>query len=440
MRTRLAALVSPLLLCLAPPSAGQEAAALRLTLEEALARARARSARLAQLSALGEAAEAAERGARAARRPLLEASAGYSRNSDVPELVIVQPGLGARTIFPNIPDVFRTRLGLGVPLHTGGRLQAGLTAAREQALAARLDTEAAGHDLALETTAACWSLVTARETARVLGVALAAFAAHERDAENRLAVGLAARHEALAVRVERERAELARLQAEDAAATASEDLARLLDLPPGTTVETVEPAPPAAEPGPVAGLVEAALRGRPELRALAARRLAAQARMGAAAAERRPQVAAQAAYDWANPNPRILPLAAGWRDTWSVGVSVSLNVLDGGRAAAAVAEARARARALEHQEEDLRRRVRLEVTTRALRLGTARRAVETAARAVDSARENARVLADRYQEGVASSSERLDGEVALLRAELDATDARARLGLAAAELLRALGQ
>jgi outer membrane protein TolC len=51
----------------------------------------------------------------------------------------------------------------------------------------------------------------------VLEESLAAYEAHLADARNRQAVGLAARNEVLAVQVEKDRAELARLRAANAA-------------------------------------------------------------------------------------------------------------------------------------------------------------------------------------------------------------------------------
>src|SRR6185503_17615636 len=81
----------------------------RLTAAEAVERARAASPSMAQLRALSAVARADVQGARAARLPQLEAAAGYTRQSDVPELTLTLPGQPPRTLFPNIPDNYRTR-------------------------------------------------------------------------------------------------------------------------------------------------------------------------------------------------------------------------------------------------------------------------------------------------------------------------------------------
>ena len=61
----------------------------------------------------------------------------------------------------------------------------------------------------------------------MLREAVTSYEAHITDAQHRVEYGVAARNEVLAVQVERDRAELARLQAENAAAISEADLLRL---------------------------------------------------------------------------------------------------------------------------------------------------------------------------------------------------------------------
>jgi len=133
-------------------------------------------------------------------------------------------------------------------------------------------------------------------------------------------------------------------------------------------------------------------------------------------------------------------LTAEWRDTWAVGVGVSITAFDGGRTSAATARAKAQADAVSRQLADLEQRVRFDVTSRALDLETARASVGVAARNVEAARENLRVSQDRYQAGVSPSSDRLDAETRLLRAGLDETLARTQVRVARAALEHALGR
>jgi outer membrane protein TolC len=423
------------------PLPALEEATLPLTLAEALQRARDSSPRLDQLRFLETGSEAALRGARAQRWPVLSLSGSYARNSNVPELSFAFPGGPTQTVFPNIPDTFRTRADLAVPLYTGGRVGASIRSAEQQRLASTSDLTAGQADLVEETTRAYWSLVRAGEVERVLREAIASYEAHLRDVTNLMQAGMAARNDLLSVQVARDRAELDRLEAANFAETANADLLRLLGEPLGARIQPTEPleAPPSA-PEEVTALVATALSNRPEIAALRARVEAARAAVGVARAAKLPQASALGGLEYSNPNQRVLPLEATWQSTWSVGVAVSLLAFDGGRTSAAAAEAQARADALRSQLADLERQVRLEVTARLLDVETARAGLVVATRNVEAARDSVQVGRDRYREGLTRSSELLDAETDLLRAELDRTVAVTRIRIAGAALDRAVAR
>ena len=422
-------------------------ASVRLTVDEAVSRAIAASPRLARLSALETAAGAQARGARAERWPQVDLGAGYTRRSEVPELSIFAPTNNPAqpveriVVFPNIQDNWRLRAGVALPLYTGGRIGGQIEATEQGRTAAREDLRAGRADLVLETKSAYWSLVTARESRRVLQESTRAYDAHLRDAQNRERFGLAARNEVLAVQVERDRVELEELRAEAAAESADANLQRLLDLPPATRVEPSEPLAAAAPArGEIEALVAEAAAARPDRKALAARVASADAAAGAERGARLPQVALAGGYTYANPNRDIVPPTADWTDTWDVGVGLAWSVFDGGKRSASEARARAQADAVRAQLRELDRAIRFEVTQRALELRTAEARLAVAERSVESAAESRRVAADRYREGVIPSSELLDAEIAQERASLSRIEALAALRLAAAALDRAVGR
>lgn len=425
--------------CLAEPSPALEA--VRLTLAEAVDRARVNSPRLEELRSLRQAAEAGLQGAKAERMPLVDLFASYARHSEIPELTLAPAAGPPLTVFPNLPNRYSTQLGLALPLYTGGRVSGQVAEAEHELRAAGKDVEAGMSDLLLETITAYWSLVSARENERVLADSIAAYEADLKQVRDRFDVGMAARNEVLSVQVERDRAELARLQAANNAAVANVDLVRLLGLQPGVAIEPIEPVEvPAPSEDDVESLVALANESRPEIAGLRARADAAEAGIKVARSAKRPQASLSAAYDYARPNTGILPLTDDWNDTWSVGVSLSLLAFDGGRTTAATAEARARADAARHKLEELERRVRLEVTSRALDLATRRAELEVAERSLEAAREDTRVSQDRYREGLVSTSELLDAESRLLRSGLQRTTAATLLQQARANLDRAVGR
>jgi len=420
------------------PPVAAEATPVRLSLAEAVEQALSVSARLRELEQLRVAAGADFDGARAGRLPTADIAAGYTRRSDIDEFLIPQapgqPPIG----FLNLPNNYVLAARANLPIYAGGRITGRIDAARESEQAAGLDVEASRRALVLETEAAYWGLVTARESEKVLREGLAAFESHLNDAHNRERFGLAARNEVLAVEVERERAELRRLRAENAAEVAEANLVRLLQLPPDAVVEpteALESRPPVQEEREA--LVSRALDARPERAGLLARVRAAEASVRVARAAGLPQAGLTAGYLYSNPNRNFVPPDEEWRSSWDVGVEVSMRVFDGGRTSASVARAQAQVEALRQRLADVERFIRLEVTQAHLEVRMAHAGIRVADQAVTAGRENHRVSADRYREGVIPSSELLDAATALLEAGLEQTRALADARLAAAELDRA---
>lgn len=414
---------------------------LPISLDDAIARARSVSATVAAREADAAGAEASLGEARASRLPSVDLTTLYTRLSHVPELAIDLPGSGTRTIFPDLPDRGTLRAGVSVPLYSGGAIAAGIDGAAHRLDAAGAASDSERADVALETIAAYWSLATATETVRVLREGMAAYEQHLADARNREALGLAPRNEVLAVAVDRDRAELALVRAELSESRASADLARLLDLPPGSEpVPTDALARAKGTDGSVESLVAQALASRPERAALEALVDAARARIRVERAVKRPRVTAEAGFDWANPNTRVLPLERAWEETWDVSLRLGWRLFDGGKTSSAVRRAEAEVEAAARRLEDLERRIRLEVTSRWLDLRAAERALPVAERAVEAAAEAERIAGDRHREGLLPSFERLDAERRRLAAGLDRTEALARAAVARAALDRAVGR
>jgi outer membrane protein TolC len=421
-------------LAAASPDVSAQDAAIRLTLDEAIARGIANSQRIAELQAREEAAGAVAAGRRAAGLPSVALVGGYTRTNHVDEFGVVQPGQSLRIIYPDVPDNYRARLDLQWPIYTGGRAEALERAALAERSAAVADLAAARSDLRLEITRAFWAIVTAAETERVLTRSIESVDAHVRDLASRLEQGLIPPNEVLTAEAQRSRQRVLAIEAANVRSIADADLQRLLGM---DMTGRVEPAASLAEPAPPA--VDATAAVRPERLALDARTAAARAREKAAVASARPQVALNGGYDYARPNPRIFPRSGEWLDSWDLSVNVSWTLWDGGRRAAEQAEAAAGTRASAARAGEFDRQAAFEVRQRRLELDSSRAAIGAAEDGVRAATEASRVVHERYNAGVATSTEVLDAELAVLQAGLDGTRARANARLAQARLERAVG-
>jgi outer membrane protein len=436
------ALAAVLLAAAASAVEGQDLPVLRLTLGEARARAIDASHRLAEARAR-EAATLASVDARvAAERPMVTANAGYTRTSHVLEFVVPSPSGGPpRVLYPDIPDNYRTRLDVQWPIYSGGRTDALVRAARAEAESATAETAVARADLRLEVSRAFWAVVTGRATVAVLEQALGRADANVADARARLSAGFVPPNEVATAEAQAARQRMLLVEAQNLRDVAIEDLARLVGATPGQAVEpqaSLEDAAPAVAARDV--LAAEARQQRAERRMLEQRIAVAGANRTAAAAARKPQIAVAGGVDYARPNPRIFPRADVWDEFWDAGISVSVPLWDGGRAAADVAQATHQGEAARQRLLEFDRGLSVEVTQRSLEIASGQAAVAAADEAIRAAAEARRVVGERFRAGVIAQSEVLDADLVLVQVQLDRTRALAGVRLAEARLDRAIGR
>jgi len=417
--------------------------AVAITLVDAQSRAEQASHRLAEARAREVAAIAAADVRAAADRPLVSASAGYTRTNHVTAFVVPGPDGRPQVLYPDVPDNYRTRLDLQWPIYNGGRTDALERAARAEASASAADVAAARADLRLEVARAFWSLVTARATERVLEQGVTRAQANVRDVRERFGVGLIPPNEVASAEAQESRQRMLLIEARNQRDLSSSELARLVGL--DVLGPALDPAADLESPAGAAApdtrtLVTQARAARPERLALDRRVAATEEQFAAARAGGLPTVAIVSGFDYARPNPRIFPRADRWDDSWDAGVNVAWNLWDGGRTRAEVAQAGSMVTAARQRLQEFDSVVALEVRQRQLEIDSGRAAIAAAGDAVRAASEARRVVAERYQAGVATQTEVLDADVALLQAELDRTRAQAGVRLAEARLARALGQ
>jgi outer membrane protein TolC len=240
------------------------------------------------------------------------------------------------------------------------------------------------------------------------------------------------------------------IEADNIVESTSAEFRRLVGLDPEAPFELAAvlgpegpgaPMPPPQTSVPASGAAfDLAKANRAERKALQFRINAASERASAASAGGLPTISALGGYDFARPNRKIFPVREAWQSSWELGVHVRWSFFDGGRVHAETAEAVAARRGLEARLREFDGLVQVEIRQRMADLDSSRASIEAARSGVRSATEARRVLAERFSAGVATNTDVLNAQVALLQAELDLTRALANAQLNAARLDRALGR
>jgi outer membrane protein len=412
-----------------------------VTLEDAMARARADTPDARAMAAGVAEAAARVTQARARFLPRVDITESVQRGN---EPVFVFSTLLSQRRFtaanfdvgnlndPAAETNVRTAVAMTQPIYDASTAL-GVRAAELQRDLATVDQRQGTQDLAL-TAARSFVQVLRLEAAERASAAAVAAAESDLDrAKQRRDVGLVTDADVLALEVH-----LADVRQEQIAtggdlAVARLELTEALGLPLDQPVLLVRPTP-AAAPTDTALLTRQALDARPE-------RKQAEIQVQLAETDRR---LAQAAF-----LPRV-GIDAGWefngsswtrqRSGWIVGARVDLNVFDGLANRARVNAARQAETRTVAERERIERRIEVDVRGAVTRVTTAR-ARETAGRAaLTQARERQRIVRDRYDAGLATVTDLLRAAEAVFAAEARATTAEMDTILETVALDRAAGR
>ncbi len=291
----------------------------------------------------------------------------------------------------------------------------------------------------VDVVRAYYGAVLAAERATMLRSAVRAARAHQTQAEAMVRQGMVTKSDALLAAVRAGEVEAQLADAEGGAATARRQLAVLLggdgaDLPPDLAAPAQLPSADriravvgddtVAIAGQVRADVDAATRGLDAARADARR----------ARSTYLPRINSFARYDWNSPD-RIY----GGDKSWTAGIAASWSVFGGASEMADVRGASARETAARAQVEGAQANARLDVEQTRTTLAVALTRLAIAERAVAQSAEAHRIVARKYDGGLATVVELLDAQTAETQSTLGFAQSRYAAIVSAAERRRAVG-
>jgi outer membrane protein TolC len=371
--------------------------------------------------------------------PRVDLSASYMRLSNVP---IPPAPPGQPNYFLNLPNVWTARATMRIPV---SEYFLGLADRYESAqhleAFSKLQRQAEQNDLVYEVTSTYYDLARAIANRRLSTHRVAQLEKFVAEIDVLVQGG-----ELGTVDLAQAKARLSGARAAEHRAKATqkvtEDALRvLLHIPPDAPVGVADdllatiPVPPEG----IEPLVLAALRDRPEARALQALITANEHTRDAVAHARYPTLSILGDVTFANPNQRYVPPEAEFNTTWAVGVELAWSPTE-----LATQNQNLSDRALEvvrarQDLESLRGRIAIDVVTAYENAHAANGAIETSRAAVESADETYRVRNALFRAGEGTSRQVLDAEIDLRTAQLQWVDDVLGAHLARAALQRAIG-
>ncbi len=428
-------------LCLA--AALPAAAAQRLTLREAMTRARESAREVAAAKARAEAGGERSRSARGYRLPSLRLEEDYIRTDSPAEVFALKLNqerfsfadfMVADPNHPNALDTAITRLEVSLPIYTGGELSARIAQADAAARAAGDSAEWAGNQAAFEAARAYVSLAQAQEYAGLLEHSRGTIQGHVDQARAFVEQGMLVRSELLRAEVELARIEDLLQEARGNVRLASADLAFRLGADQGTEWELAAlPAPTAPAEELSSWLASAA--ARPDLASARSLLRAGELEVDVRRAAFLPRVGVVARGDLVDDRP-----FGSHGSSTAIMAQASVSLFAGGSDRAAMRAAEWDVKAGSADVARFRAGVMLEARQAWESATTARAREVTAARAVAAATEAERIVSERFTTGVVKMLDVIDAATARREAETRELVARAEANAAALRLALVAGR
>jgi outer membrane protein TolC len=191
---------------------------------------------------------------------------------------------------------------------------------------------------------------------------------------------------------------------------------------------------------PLSAYLEKAKAGRPELKSAQARISAAKEGIAVSRSKHFPQMYLTGNYVNAKPNQRIFPAVDEYKDTWDIGVSLTLDIWSWGRINSQVNQSKLQAAQLQDAVRQIEDNVVMEVAQNYFNVISGKEKIAIAEQNISLAEDNFRITKNKFNQGLSLNSELLDAEISLLNAKTDYTQALVDYELAKAKLLKSTGE
>ena len=373
--------------------------------------------------------------------PQFDVTLQYTRNYLLPTFFFDTPA-GQQQFTVGAYNNLSGAIGIRQPLFSGGKSFAGVRVARLFEAFSTERVRAVQQDVHARVETAFYDLLLAWELVRVSELAVARARANFRRVEKLREAGRVSNYDLLRAQVQVAELRTDSIRAENARVLAALAFKNQIGMDPGEPIAphgTFRRETDLLSRGSEAELLALATRMRPLARQ---RRLEVEMRQSTEAvvrSESRPTLDLIVNGQWQAQKNEFDFAKGDFRQSWFSGVTLKIPIFDGFRTRAKVAQARADTRRAELAQRQTERDVQFTLVQ------ARRNALEILARkraqlqAVDLARQGMKIAESRYENGVGTQLEVIDGQLTLRRAEAELARAKRDFAVALVQLERGAG-
>lgn len=336
---------------------------------------------------------------------------------------------------PKVSQALYGIASVSLPLYQGGKLKYGIESAKYLEQALKLDAENDRSAVILNTINACINLFKAKEAIALVQENLEQSQQRVKDFTNLEKNGLLARNDLLKAELQSSNIELTLLDAQSNYRLASANMDIMMGLPEET--DLIPDRNGLALPTSIKTITEYeqdALQNRNDIAAAAVRKKSAELNIKTIKTDYYPSISLTGGYIAAD-IPKFLTIT----NAANIGVGVKYNISSLWKTKTKLAVAEAKVKQVQASEDMLSDNIRMQINQAYQAYFVSTKKIEVLGKAVEQATENYRITKNKYDNSLATTTELLDADVALLQSKLSVTNAKADSFLAYNKLLYAAG-
>ena len=330
---------------------------------------------------------------------------------------------------------FDNNLRLNFPLYTGGRNENNIDAAKSGLTQAELNLENTRQQIKLQTITAYFDILHYRDLMNTRQEAVNILAEHLNQTETKLKIGVVARADVLASKVQLANAQQNFITAQNNYENSIATLDNLIGLSMDTIIETTDDLHYQKYDLDLNNCIEIALKNRPDFLAATEAVKQAISNQKVTKANKKPQV--NATFSKTFNGERIFD--DDHNENWSAGLSITWNVFDNNVTNAQINESQATINRLKSIELQTKESIELDVRKNFNNLFAAEKNILTTAISVDQAEEDFNIAKIKYNEGVGTNLEVMDAQEKLTEAKTNYYTALYNYNVSKANLDRSIG-
>lgn len=398
---------------------------------------------------------------RAGLMPKISVQGSYTRIAEPPEMEIPAPEYGWAPVYRNVypfPDTvigytygivgadtmvfgmgqednYVGRASLTQPLFTWGKILDGYKIAEYNLESVKSDYKKQKNELRFMVTKSFYQILVLKELVKLTQDAYGETEKHIEVVKKRYDAGLASKFDYLRARVQLANMEPNLIKVKNGLDMAKVGFKTLLGLPQDTTIKLkgelkYEPIEVNIEES-----IKEALRNRPEIVSMEIRKNMAQRALTLAKKANLPNLVLIGNYDYKRP----FQFKDEWGKDWNITCALQLPLFTGFEIVGKRRKALHTLKEAEYGYELLRDGIELEVRTVSYEIEEAKEVLKSSKSNIAQAEEALSIVEERYKQGLATSLEVMDTELALTKAKTNYLQALSEYLIARAKLEKAIG-